>query len=121
MTLEELRVLLEEDIRITHPYVLSVFRTGKMGEGFNMQFGSYIVDTDDPYGPKRWHWGRKHYVSPHACKSEVVNAAFGLYTAFWQHEMREMFRYKDQQIFSPHLDVERLADFIETEPFEFRN
>lgn len=49
--------------------------------------------------------GGKAYLSPHACRSELVQTAFGLFKAYEEHEAREFFRYAGRQVFGPHFDV----------------
>lgn len=49
--------------------------------------------------------GGKAYLSPHATRSELVQAAFGLYLAYVEHEAREAFHWRGRQVFGPHIDV----------------
>lgn len=55
-----------------------------------------------------WH-GRKWMLSIYMIPNEIVQTAFKAVQAALEHEMREQFRYKDQTIFDPHLDVEYLV------------
>lgn len=52
--------------------------------------------------------GSKAYLSPHACRSELVQTAFGLFKAYEEHEAREFFQYQGRRVFGPHLDVTAL-------------
>ncbi len=63
--------------------------------------------------------GGKAYLSPHACRSELVQTAFGLFKAYEEHEARESFRYNGRQVYGPHLDVTALwtiAEMVEVRP-----
>lgn len=53
--------------------------------------------------------GRKWLLSPHMTKSEIVQTVFKACLTALEHEAREDFRYRGQQIFAPHFDVERLV------------
>lgn len=53
-------------------------------------------------------YGGKAYLSEHATDSEIVQAIFGLYKGYWEHEARETFAYKDKRVFGPHISVEAL-------------
>lgn len=60
--------------------------------------------------------GGKAYLSPHACRSELVQTAFGLLKAYEEHECREFFRYAGEQVYGPHFNVlalHRIADETE--------
>lgn len=66
--------------------------------------------------------GGKRFLSKYMCKSEIVLQVLGAFLAYEEHEAREWFRYKHVQIFSPHLDPDKLAEFVEKEqPFQMRN
>lgn len=54
--------------------------------------------------------GRKWMLSPHMTVTEVVRTAFKACLAAEEHECQENFRYRGVPIFSPHLDVELLAE-----------
>ena len=53
--------------------------------------------------------GRKWYVPPVACDSEIVMTAFNAWLAYLEHEAREAFTFRDTQVASPHWDVADLA------------
>lgn len=57
---------------------------------------------------------RKWQLSPYMTDTEVVVTAFKAVLAAEEHECREKFKYKDQPIFSPHLDVNCLARWVDT-------
>lgn len=54
-------------------------------------------------------YGGKAYLSPHATRSELVQTAFGLFKAYEEHEAREFFRWRGEQVFGPHMDVIALS------------
>ena len=54
--------------------------------------------------------GRKWTLSEWMTKSEVVSTAFKAVLTAVEHEVRETFKYKQQAIFGPHIDVDVLAD-----------
>lgn len=54
--------------------------------------------------------GGKAYLSPHACRSELAQTAFGLFKAYEEHEAREWFRFAGAQVYGPHFDVLALVE-----------
>lgn len=80
------------------------------------------LDGDVPYiqvrhlrrdivtGEMGWGAGGKYRVSEHATDSEIVQAVFGLFKAYEEHETRENFYWRDARIFGPHIDVRALAE-----------
>lgn len=56
-----------------------------------------------------WQGGEKRYVSNYAIKDEIVNSAFDLAKKFFEHELRELFTYKQKPIYYPHWKVDVLA------------
>jgi hypothetical protein len=52
--------------------------------------------------------GGKAYLSPHMTDSELVQIAFGLYRAYWEHEARETFEWRGRRVFGPHIATEAL-------------
>ena len=52
--------------------------------------------------------GGKYTVASDATLSEVVQAVFGLYRNYEEHECREWFKYRGRRVFGPHMDVEEL-------------
>ena len=61
--------------------------------------------------PMEWT-GRKWMLSPHMCKNEIVMTAFKAVMTAMEHEVREGFRYRGAAIFNPHMDPDRLAEFV---------
>lgn len=62
-------------------------------------------DTGEPI---EWR-GRKWMLSTFMTKSEVVGTAFLAVATALEHEAREKFKYKGESIYSPHYDVDKLA------------
>lgn len=54
--------------------------------------------------------GGKIYLSPHMVNGEIVRKVFQALLSYEEHECREFFRYKDAQVFGPHIDVEALVE-----------
>ena len=53
--------------------------------------------------------GRPWPISEHMVESEVVQTVFSAIEWWEEHERRESFRYLGQKVFSPHLDLGKLA------------
>jgi hypothetical protein len=80
------------------------------------------LDGDVPYlqvrhlrrdivtGDMGWGAGGKYRLSEHATDSEIVQAVFGLFKAYEEHEVRENFYWRDARIFGPHIDIRALAE-----------
>lgn len=45
----------------------------------------------------------KYYPSEHAPANEIVQAIFGLYKGYWEHEARENFQWKGRRVYGPHI------------------
>lgn len=58
--------------------------------------------------------GRKWFLSQFMTKSELVQTAFKAVLTAEEHEVRERFRYRDQQIYGPHYNVDVLAEVCAT-------
>lgn len=83
------------------------------GDGHLLQF-MVCLDCNEGSGDKpEWQHGEKRYISQHAAKNEVVNAAFDLVKKFYEHEIRELFKYRGQPIYQPHQDVDALAELVQ--------
>ena len=66
--------------------------------------------TDTKTGnPASWT-GRKWMLSRFMCRTEIVRTAYKAYMAAIKHEAQEIFKYKNAAIYSPHFNVEVLAD-----------
>lgn len=63
--------------------------------------------------------GGKIYLSPFTIESEVVQTGFGSIKSYYEHEVREHFRYKGKRVFGPHIDINaylEIADRITSRP-----
>lgn len=118
LTFNELSTILRMEVIIDLFGKQQRWKIEERAGGFLVQIGFNIPCTTT--GKVGWHWGGKQYVSLHACKGEIVNKAFGMFKSFVEHELREMFYYKGTQIYNPHLDVDKLQEFVDTEPFDNR-
>lgn len=78
------------------------------GDGFLLQ--ALFVAPCERTGLDCIQHCRKWYVSPFACKSEIVCTAFKAVQAAEDHELRERFLYRGRAIFNPHVDVDVLGD-----------
>ncbi len=87
----------------------NAFIVGDMGNGYFIQHSYKGIDSIS--GRDRVCKGRKWYISPHCCKSEVVLTALKAAITNAEHEVRESFEYKGKSIFGPHLDVDKLLEF----------
>jgi hypothetical protein len=55
------------------------------------------------------HWtGRKWQLSVHMTESEIVGTVFKAWETWFEHELRERFRYKGVQVFDPHRSIQAL-------------
>jgi hypothetical protein len=70
-----------------------------------VQFSAKCTTTGQAQG---WS-GRKWPLSQWMTRSEIVMTAFKAILTAVEHEARESFLYKGQQIFGPHIDVDVLA------------
>jgi hypothetical protein len=52
--------------------------------------------------------GRDWFLPRTAGASDVIRTAFKAAVTWAEHEARELFRYRGDAVFGPHIDVERL-------------
>lgn len=93
--------------RITYKpgYRIRVARTG--GRPW-LQIVAHLLDAaGDPTFAVAQHGG-KVWLSDHMVDGEIVQAAFGAFRAFEEHECREWFLYRGRRIFGPHINPEAL-------------
>jgi hypothetical protein len=67
--------------------------------------GKCNVTGDD----SKW-FSRKWTLSYHMTDGEIVQTAFKAVMTAVEHEVRELFTYRDESIFDPHYDVEKLVE-----------
>lgn len=83
------------------------FRLTKKGDGFNLQV---VYDEPDIVtGAVTEQHSRKWYVSPWMTVSEVVRTAQKALKCSMEHVVDEHFLFRGVRVFSPHYDVEQLA------------
>jgi len=56
--------------------------------------------------------GRKWLISAYSTNSEIVLTVLKAILTAEEHEVRENFKYKNVNIFHPHIDVNVLVDFV---------
>ena len=56
--------------------------------------------------------GRKWFISPHMCINEIIRTAYKAIECSVAHEMNEMFLYKGQAVFTPHMDYDEIAEIM---------
>lgn len=61
-------------------------------------------------GEKELQSCRKWFLSEHMTRSEIICTAFKAALSAEEHECRETFKYKDQAVFGPHIDVDIMAE-----------
>lgn len=86
-------------------HVLSGY--GSKGDGWSYQcvFSAKCTTTGQTTKQK----SRKWYLSPWACKSEIVRTVYKAIREAELHELDENFKYKNAAIYDPHRDVDELA------------
>lgn len=82
-------------------------RQGKLGDGIFIQcvFNALDVDTNEVSEQR----GRKWYVSPFACETEIVRTVYLAIRQAEEHEVQENFRYLGEILYNPHTAVQRLT------------
>lgn len=81
--------------------------------GFSEKRGDHYVQIEcirmdvitKKVGPGR---SGKYWPSPHSTRNEIVQAIFGLYKGYWEHEARENFKYRGKRVYGPHMDVDAI-------------
>jgi hypothetical protein len=111
MTPQEIRDVLA-DIKYKHGYVIACRPLDDtLEKRYFLQ-----VSASLPFGPpmrgSRILRGGKFVLSKHMTKSELVQKAFQAFLAFEEHECREHFTYKGQQVLGPHNDLDKMAELL---------
>lgn len=84
------------------------FRVLEKGDGFLLQI--VYLESDVETGLQEWQHARKWYVSSFSTKSEIVRTAYKACKTSMEHVVDEHFLYKGKRIYSPHYDVDALAE-----------
>lgn len=103
LTAEAIRKIVE---RISYPGMAFLVRKDVHGLVLQLYAKSGHTAPDESLGLR----GRKFRLSAYMTPSQIVRTAFLAVTELADLEAREAFRYREAAIFSPHLDVERLAE-----------
>lgn len=118
LTQEELQSIID-DISIGNLEILLKYDKDRPYLQISCKHG---IDTKTNQ-PTSWT-SRKWMLSPHMVKSEVVRTAYKAYITAVLHEADEVFQYRQVSIYSPHANVDVLADvlgkktYVDTEGFE---
>jgi hypothetical protein len=83
-------------------------RVGTDTKGLFIQIKCYRKDVIT--GDWDWGFGGKYHPSEHASDSEIMNATFGLYKGYVEHEARETFQWEGRRIYGPHMDIRALHE-----------
>lgn len=54
-------------------------------------------------------YGGRRRLDPKSTRSDIVRNVFAAYKAYEEHECREFFRFRGEQVFGPHMDLDDLA------------
>jgi len=54
--------------------------------------------------------GGKFHPSEHSTESELLQAVFGLYLRYVEHEARETFEWRGRRIYGPHISAQALYE-----------
>lgn len=77
--------------------------------GVHLQAHYLEADSTIPGSVPVDQFTRKWLLSPHMTDSEIVFTAFKCCLTSAEHRCREAFRFRGEQIMSPHLEVEDLV------------
>ncbi len=91
------------------------FYLGDKGDDFYLQVK--FEDFDIHSNKLEMQHGRKWYISKFMISDEIVRTAFMAVMVATEHEIRETFLYKNQNIFGPHLSVDTLVEVAEKRKF----
>lgn len=111
MNIEQARNIVDD---ITYPFLQIELLERELGSGTEfavVRVGAFRADSIT--GETKLQMGRKWPLSIHMCESEIVQTVFSAITQWEEHERRETFRFCKQRIFSPHLNLSRLATLLE--------
>lgn len=72
-----------------------------------------------PKTGERVEWtGRKHAISFHSCRNEIIRTAKLAIDRAVQHEVDEQFRYRGVAIFNPHMNYDLVVEMANQPEFE---
>lgn len=109
-TLDSIKQLVSE-IRYTNWDIL-VRQYGDGRPYIQVQFDAPCSNT----GIIERQYCRKHALSLYMTNSEIIRTAYKAVRDAVLHEMDEEFRFRGERIMSPHMDYEKLVEFMKTTP-----
>lgn len=106
MTIMGVRSILRKIKYLNWNFYLGQLQDGEM----YLQVGFITRDTST--GKSSIQHGRKWHISRHAVKSEIVNTALKAVITAVEHEARENFFYRGQDIYNTHWNVDILHNLM---------
>ena len=110
LTLTDVKAVIA-DIRFKH-YLFSV---SSAEDDFYLQLHCDEIDIHS--GNPSIQQGRQWHISRSASPSQIVQTAFKAVITWVEHDAREHFLYKGEQVFGPHFDIDRLVDLCKSPDF----
>lgn len=102
----------QRDVSLPKGFELLLKPDAEHSEGrWYFQIKAWRADTFT--GEMGWGYGGKAYLSPHACESELVQTAWGLFQGYVIHEAREGFQWRGRRVFGPHISTQALWEVAE--------
>lgn len=114
MKIEQIKEIVEK-IR----YKDWIFKVGKNEEHYYLQ--AIFEAPDNHTGIIELQYCRKWQLSLHMTKSEVVRTAYKAVLAAEEHEVGEHFKYRDQLVYCPHMDVDVYVEAMEKNRVDVRD
>jgi hypothetical protein len=102
----------EEILRIVSECVCTLDENLRMVLSFDVGGRPYLqiagMQPCSVSGEMKFWSGRKWMLSLHMTESEIVGTVFKAWETWFEHELRERFRYKGVQVFDPHRSIQAL-------------
>lgn len=86
-------------------------------KGMYLQLEFNAPDNYNPSGPTTVQKSRKWQLSEWMTPSEIVQTCFAAVMRAETHEVAELFKYKDKDVYNRHIDVDQLhaiCDIVDT-------
>lgn len=100
LTLEKLNKIIKE---VDYKKNLN-FKIEENISEFYIQIHSEVLNVKSK--EKELMAGRKWLINKHDTSSDVIRTLFKAIITWEEHEIRELFKYKNKQIFNPHFNIE---------------
>lgn len=81
-----------------------------LGMAYTVWFVILAYRPDSATGEMAWGSGGRRTLPTDATDSDIVRHIFRAFLAYEEHEARESFRYAGAQVFSPHQDLDLVAE-----------